>query len=120
MTDLNDALIVAVTKRYSDIVLNLIQEGADPNCAKDGIPILNFAIMNKDLKTTKVLIEGGADLTKTNKNGELPLDYAKTFYDEEIFDLVRKHSIVKIQKSDFDIVLDFGDDGKVVSDYLSK
>ncbi len=73
-------LFTASRGGYIDIVERLIAAGADVNKAKtnDGSTPLYVASLNGHLSVVKRLLIAGADKNITNKNGQLPIDVAKT------------------------------------------
>ena len=91
----------------------LLDAGADPNTvANNGWPLICIAASNNFIDTTKLLVKRGADITKTNINGDTPIIlaskiteqntylYLSSLYRKKNIDIfqTRRHSIDKINE----------------------
>ena len=76
----NADLVVAVTRRRSNIVGLLLKHGANPNTSASSRgskrPLLFTAIEKRDVRTAAALAEGGANLDRADKDVGTPLEYA--------------------------------------------
>ncbi len=55
------ATVLAAHSGFDDVAIYLLEKGADPNMAAAGFTALDVAIMRRDEKTVKALLEHGAD-----------------------------------------------------------
>ena len=71
-----DALIMSSN---SAIISRLLQAGADPNHISPGsdMTVLGASVRRADPESVKVLLAGGADSSKTGKDGKTPLQIAQ-------------------------------------------
>ncbi len=90
--ELNKKLLDAAYMGNNDSVLQLLEEGADPNTSMwNGITPLMFAADNGFLKTAKVLILNGADVNKKPENQVSALVSAAFNNNMDIVELLIRH-----------------------------
>lgn len=89
LVDGEPLLIAAVNSNKSKVVLALLQAGADINRADaEGNTPLHHAALNGDYAMCKLLLERGADGTRTNASGLRPADLTRH---TNISDMLEKH-----------------------------
>lgn len=126
LTNDNDALSFAVYKNQKEVIKALVENGADikRNNTKNKSSILNYAIWCKsDEDTFKTLIELGAEINNTDKNGFTPLYNALLIRSkfEIIKALVENGANVNFSKGNLsclDIAKGNGSSYQEVKDYL--
>lgn len=69
-------LIGAILGNNRDLLIALLKEGGDPNGQVDGLYLVQYAIMSKDLLACKTLMEYGADINRRNKQGDTAIELA--------------------------------------------
>ena len=76
----SDAPLADAAERMDGVgIRTLLQQGIDVNAPQvDGTTALHWAAYQDDLKTTKLLLQGGADVTATNRYGVKALSLACT------------------------------------------
>ena len=68
------ALMVALIRRYYNIVQELCERGADLNAqARDGMSVLHLAVLCRDVRIVKYFCERGADIEIKDNKGRTPL-----------------------------------------------
>jgi ankyrin repeat protein len=68
--DIDYNLIIASDKGYTDVVLDLLNKGADINTSTwEGVTPLMFAVQNQDTAMVQMLVLNGADMDKKPDNG---------------------------------------------------
>lgn len=82
----------AVTENDVNQINYLLQKGVDPNVCEDDAHItpLHFAAQNNALEAAQLLITAGADPTHQTKEGDTPLDIAKSYKHKEMINLLTK------------------------------
>lgn len=90
--ELNKKLLDAALIGNDDIVLTLLEAGADPNTSMwNGITPLMFAADNGFLKTAKILVLNGADVNKKPENQISALVSAAFNNNMDIVELLIRH-----------------------------
>lgn len=84
------ALGYAIEKRNTDMVVKLIENGADVNKGFRIFTPLTLAIKNNDVEISKALIENGADVNQRDPEGNLPKEISKN---PKITLLLQSHEI---------------------------
>jgi ankyrin repeat protein len=70
-------LIVASLRDHVQVVIELLEHGADVNTKDDtDWTALHWAIFEGHLAIVKALVSGGADILAANNTGSLPIHYA--------------------------------------------
>lgn len=70
---LEDRMKTAMRFKYDQLIKHSIEEGANINVTYDGDTPLIYSIENDKPELTKYLLDHGADIEKTNNEGESPL-----------------------------------------------
>ena len=79
------ALHFAADRGYSDIVVELLNAGADPNATDlEGIGVLQAAVIAGHAKVASILLERGADPQQPDMDGDTPLSCAQDDGSEEM------------------------------------
>lgn len=115
-------LIEAIDNYDTDLVIRLLNRGADVNYQEDtmGLSPLMFASMEGDKKLVDILLNAGADVNLIDKIGDnaliyaIPLQYGRYYNKHQL--IVRtllEHGINPLHKNDngktaYDIVMNFG------------
>lgn len=90
--ELNEKLLDAAFLGNDDIVLTLLEAGADPNTSmRNGITPLMFAADNGFLKTVKILVLNGADVNKKPENQVSALVCAASKNNMDIVEILIRH-----------------------------
>jgi len=89
-------LVLAAGWGHADMVIILLEAGADPNYGtdKDGYTALMWAAKNFDeqLEMTRALLEAGAEINVRSNYGETPLSIAKEYMNPNIVSLINEYS----------------------------
>lgn len=89
---LNDKLIDASYEGNNELVLKLLERGADPNTSGwNGITPLMYAVDNEHLETVKILVLNGADVNLKPENGISALISAVMHNNIEISEYLIRH-----------------------------
>jgi ankyrin repeat protein len=92
-------LVLAAAWGHADMIIILLEAGADPNYGtdKDGYTALMWAVKNFDeqLEMTRALLEAGAEVNVRSNYGETPLSIAEEYQNPNIFALLREYDAVE-------------------------
>lgn len=92
-------LVLAAGWGHADMVIILLEAGADPNYGtdKDGYTALMWAAKNFDeqLEMTRALLEAGAEVNVRSNYGETPLSIAEEYQNPNIVALLREYDAVE-------------------------
>ena len=92
-------LYYAAREGQVDVVINMLDEGADINKAQIlGYTPLIIASQNGHLEVVRILLERGADINKAMKNGATPLSMASREGNVEIVELLKNYILTKQKK----------------------
>ena len=88
------ALMPALAKRRIDLIKLLLDRGANPNSHSNRENALHFAVTLGCLDCVKALVEAGADVNATTRDGKTPLHLAKSRGQREIADYLLSHGVI--------------------------
>ncbi len=88
-------LAIAVMKNRADIVKLLLDSGAEPDTAANGLTPLQSAADSGCVECVQSLVEAGADVNLLTSNGYPPIHLAKKNGHEEIVAYLRSHGFKK-------------------------
>ena len=76
-----------------DEVRKCLENGADVNVKRDQTTVCHIAALKKNKELMKLLIDNGADLNATDKNGAMPLHVAVPMGDIDMVELLVKEKL---------------------------
>ena len=91
---LGPAPMPALAKRRIDLINLLLDGGANPNADRNRETALHIAVRSGCLDCVKALVEAGADVNATTKDGKTPLHLAKFKGQREVADYLMSHGVV--------------------------
>jgi ankyrin repeat protein len=80
----------AVENQADWMVSRLLKAGASPNSKQWSRSALHFAVAGENINIVKMLIEAGAEVNATDKNGQTPLDIALKAGKKDLIDVLVK------------------------------
>lgn len=92
-------LVLAAAWGHTDMVIILLEAGADPNhgADSDGLTALMWACKNFDeqLEMARALLEAGAEVNVRSKYDETPLTIAERYMNPNIVELLKEYGAVE-------------------------
>ena len=83
-------IVAGAGKQHAAVVTALIGLGADVDAvADDGMTALMWAANNGDLKTTRLLVDGGASKTVKNKSGKTARQIAQDLNHDDVAEVLQ-------------------------------
>lgn len=90
---LGPALMPALAKRRIDLIILLVDAGANPNSSRNSETALHIAARSGCFDCVKVLVEAGADVNAKTKDGKTPLHLAKFKGQREVAEYLMSHGV---------------------------
>lgn len=116
-TDGITPLIYAVNLNQKESLAALLNAGADVNKADNtfGNTALHHALLQCNVASARLLLEGGADVTLRNKEGKSSLDLVKSAHKDEMIALVKKYDSIHTVVPDKEPMIEYskGDEIKI-------
>lgn len=93
-TSYGSPLMAATVKGYDDIVDILLAHNVNPDLTDDkGVTAAHYAVLFRNYSIVEKLVKVDADFTIKNNNNKSALDYAKSYNDEKLNELLNLQKI---------------------------
>lgn len=87
-------LMVAVNKEYENVIIFLLNNGANPNIkSNDGLTVLHLACRMGKKRTVQCLLDAKADMSLVDKEHRTALQWAENYHHEEVIELLKSQQV---------------------------